>query len=244
MKTTRKIKNGHTVNVFDLEDMIEMKPGKEYKMLEILVNMAPTIIFGETNVYHCEILEAYLISLEIPFEYVSLPATDTPGPNKSGPGYSVEGGGRAKVSKRVIELFDKSIGYDVFPRVSFLDMCSTAIRQGIEAIEASYNKSIQDIPQSKEITKNSSTEVINDIPLLEEKLQFLHMCLVPSGFEDADGIVEKLRAAAPKYGQDQVSKIDMISKEYLVLKELGKSGNAFDKDYISKLTQIRDILLE
>jgi hypothetical protein len=244
MKAKMKIKNGNTVTVFDLEGMIEMEPDKEYKMLEILVKKEPTIIFGETNVYHCEILEAYLINLGIPFKYVSLPATDTPGPDKSGPDYSVEGGGRAKVSKDGIVMFGKSIGYDVFPRVSFLDTCSSAIRQGIEEIRAVYKESVQNILQATEIKNDVPTEVIDDIPMLEEKLELLHMCLVPSGFEDADGIVEKLKANAPKYGQNQISKINLMANEYVVLKELGKSGNAFDKDYISKLTQIRDILLE
>jgi hypothetical protein len=83
-----------------------------------------------------------------------------------------------------------------------------------------------------------------EIPLLEQKLQLLHLCLVPSGFEDADGIVEILKAESLKYGPVQISKIGLMAKEYLLLKELGKSRNAFDEKYISKLTQIRDLLLE
>ncbi len=222
MKITRTI-NGDDIFVFDLEHIDAMHETEMYKVVQLYIDSEPRMIFGRAGDLHAEILEAYLSALDIPFEKVELVKTSHPGPMPIGDEYRVVGAGKAELKGTTLRLMDESLGYQMGPSKKQAEDCKQFIPARLELIVEAIEETEKQI--------------------LEFKLRFLHSCLVPAGFVDADKYFEQLKVTA-KTNPYEIGKIARLQEPYSELKTLGRTKDPFNDAYIAKLTQIRDILLE
>ena len=218
MKTTKNI-NGKEIEVFDLETITEMELGKDYKVIQLTINEKPTIIFGNQDNYHSEILEAYLLEKQIPYTKTKVEATPNPGPAKEAEEYQITGAGRSNFDGVTLMLKDNSTGYNIGPNKE----------EGLKAIK------------NRELKINLKTDILEGDELLNIKLDILHKCLTETQLEDAYEQVEKLY----KTNDEDLKKniLNIEQKIFDLISYASKGKNAATPDYIEKLKELRDILL-
>jgi hypothetical protein len=229
MKAIRDI-HDESVLVFDQDDLETMVEGETYKMLQLMIDNKPKILFGLTSSYHSQILEAYLLEIGVSFRKTEIEATPLPGPAPLGETYKLMGAGRAVKTESFLKLYGESIGYRIRPSVSH----GKELRQILD-------RSI-DLSVDGRIVEKAAI-VVPEKELLDYKLQFLHSCLAASDFESADQYLAQLREVTRPISEE-AKKLDLVCPLYDELKEISKTKDCFDKGYVITLTWIRDILLD
>lgn len=79
--------------------------------------------------------------------------------------------------------------------------------------------------------------------ILEKKVRFLHSCLDGKSFDDADKYFSQIKNSYSENPRE-FEMMDSAEEAYTSLKELSKYHGPFDKEYIIKLAELKDFLLE
>ena len=220
MKSTISI-NGKDVEVFDLESIASMKSNTKYKVIQLEVGERKTMIFGNPKNFHAEILEAYLLEENIPYTKDTL-EDGNKGPKKQGMDYKIIGAGYITKKNDVLELSEKSIGYNLSPSIEYVNELKKEMSLDV-------------------IIENDALKKIKEKERLDCKLNFLHRCLA-GVFEEADKYFDELN-----YLVESEKDKKIIGKKYNSLKSIySKAGedSLFKEEYIQELRELRDVLLD